>query len=184
MLFACAHAIKYLMSFKTTNSQRRRPQEPQAVFQEPQDTSTNEELSKPLGEIIAQKTSKKKGSAAQQKRTVAQARLEDKPTPTTASSASTITYRGGAAGRKAFTVPEIVLLNQCMDEIGFAGADMWSKVVEKFNRGHHTEWPECSVNSLKKKFMEVTFLFNERYRLLMMKIDGQLKAKNGRHDHS
>ena len=83
--------------------------------------------------------------------------LEEKPTPTKASGAPTATYRGGAAGRKAFIVPEIVLLNQCVDEIGFAGADMWSKVVEKFNRSRHTEWPERSLNSLKKKFMEVTF---------------------------
>lgn len=83
--------------------------------------------------------------------------LEEKPTPAKASGAPTATYRGGAAGRKAFIVPEIVLLNQCVDEIGFAGADMWSKVVEKFNHCRHTEWPERSLNSLKKKFMEVTF---------------------------
>ena len=149
------------MSFKTTRQQSR-PQEPLATFQEPQDTSTDDELSKPLGEIIAQKISKTKASAGQQKRTAAQAMLDvnvDKPTPTKASSASTVTHRGGAAGRKAFTVPEIVLLNQCVDEIGFAGGDMWLKVVEKFNHDRHAEWPERSLNSLKKKFMEVIVYF-------------------------
>jgi hypothetical protein len=145
------------MPVKTTNSQQRRPQEPQAMFLEPQDTSTDEELNRSLGEIIAQKTSKMKASAVQQKQTTAQAMLEEKPTPAKASSGSTVTYRGGAAGRKAFTVPEIALLNQCMDEIGFAGTDMWSKVAEKFNCDRHAEWPERSLNSLKKKFMEVTF---------------------------
>ncbi|KAF8270624.1 hypothetical protein EI94DRAFT_1698714 [Lactarius quietus] len=31
---------------------------------------------------------------------------------------------------------------------------MWIKVTEKFNQEHHMEWPECGLNSLKKKFME------------------------------
>ena len=151
------HIIRSLMSFKTTSQQRLgRPQEP---FQEPRDTSTDDELSKPLGEIIAQNISKTRAHAGQQKRTAAQAMLDDnvdKPTPTKAPGASTVTYRGGAAGRKAFTVPEIGLLNRCVDGIGFAGADMWSKVVVKFNHDRHPEWPERNVNSLRKKFMEVT----------------------------
>ena len=81
---------------------------------------------------------------------------EDELTPKTSSPS---TYKGGLASCKAFTVAELVLLNQCMDEIGFEGGDLWFKVTEKFNQEHHAEWPECSVNSLKKKFMEVLFYF-------------------------
>jgi len=46
-------------------------------------------------------------------------------------------------------VAELVHLNQCVDEIGFEGGDLWMKVAEKFSQEHHVEWPEHSTNSLK-----------------------------------
>ncbi|KAF8258146.1 hypothetical protein EI94DRAFT_1708244 [Lactarius quietus] len=69
-----------------------------------------------------------------------QAMLNDEQTPKTS------VYRGGLAGQKAFTVAEITLLTECIDEIRFKGGDMWIK--------RHMEWPEHGLNSLKKKFMK------------------------------
>ena len=153
----CTHSLDISCLFKTTNGQRKRPLDLEAASQVLQDTLTDEELSMSLGEIIddkAQKTrqSKTKASVRQQKWTAAQAMLENEPKPKTSSSS---TYRGGLAGCKAFAVAELVLLNQCMDEIEFEGDDMWFKVAKKFNQVCHTGWPERGLNSLKKKFMEV-----------------------------
>jgi hypothetical protein len=71
-------------------------------------------MCKCVDRIVAQKMPNSIASAAQQKGTAAQAMLEEKPIP-----ASAVTYRCGAADHKTFTVPEISLLNQCMDEISF-----------------------------------------------------------------
>ncbi|KAH9021609.1 hypothetical protein EDB84DRAFT_1565242 [Lactarius hengduanensis] len=140
--------------FQNPHGQQKRAQEP-----EPQDTLTDEELSKPLGEIIADKAKKARQSkvktntsTGRQKRTATQAMLEDEPRPKTSGPS---THKGGLAGRKAFTIAELVLLNQCVDEVGFEGGDLWIKVAEKFDQERHAEWPERAINSLKKKFMEM-----------------------------
>lgn len=147
--------ISYLTSFKNPQSQQRRPQEPKDASKDIRDTLTDEELSKPLGAIIADKAkkmrqSKVKASTVRQKRTADE--LEDEPQQKSISSS---TYKGGSAGRKAFIAAELILLNQCVEEVGFEGGDLWIKVSEKFDQERKPNWPERNLNSLKKKFMEV-----------------------------
>jgi hypothetical protein len=169
---------------KTSQTQQRRPQEPWAASKELQDTLTDEELSMPLGEIIADKAQKSRqsksktkpsGGTGRQKRTAQAAMLEDEPTP---KASGPPTYKGGSAGRRAFTVAELVLLNQCVDEIGFEGGDLWMKVAEKFNQERHAEWPERNINSLKKKFMEVNFYDCRVYGQLIKILDRQFEAQD------
>ncbi|KAF8258148.1 hypothetical protein EI94DRAFT_1708246 [Lactarius quietus] len=89
-----------------------------------------------------------------------QAMLNDEQTPKTS------VYRGGLAGQKAFTVAEITLLTECIDEIRFKGGDMWIK--------RHMEWPEHGLNSLKKKFMKSSSHFTSS-RLSQQEVKGCLK---------
>ena len=128
------------------------------------DTVTDEELDMPVSKIIADQAkktqvSKPKAGTGRQKRTAAQAALDEPRTK-----ATTTPFKGGSAGRKAFTVAELQLLNECVEEVGFEGGDLWIKAAEKFNRERcvrvpPSEWPERSVNSLKKKFTEASLSF-------------------------
>lgn len=117
------------------------------------DTLTDEELNMPVSQIITDQAKKSRPKAGTgRKRTVAQAALDGPQAKTT-------WYKGGSSGRKSFTVAELELLNECVEEVGFEGGDLWDKVVEKYNR-ERSEWPERTVNSLKKKFTEVSIFIS------------------------
>ena len=114
----------------------------------------------PVSQIIADQAKKSRPKAGTgRKRTAAQAALDTRSDGPHAKTTTFTRYKGGSTGRKSFTVAELELLNECVDEAGFEGGDIWDKVAEKYNQ-ERGEWPERTVGSLKKKFTEVmTFHF-------------------------
>lgn len=113
-----------------------------------------------VSQIITDQAKKSRPKAGTgRKQTAAQAALDTRSDGPHTKTTTFTQYKGGSTEHKSFTVAELKLLNECVNEAGFEGGDIWDKVAEKYNQ-ERGEWPEQNVSSLTKKFTEVmTFHF-------------------------